>query len=116
MGAVKRDVVFKSELQLASQTSGDGLQSRPEQSVMHNQKIDLFLGRGSENTSRHINRRANFGCATGIFDLQAVESVRPVFNFPNAQIFVRVFDNFRKGRHLAEATPSKTERRMTRNA
>src|ERR1700736_7035706 len=47
MRAVERDVVFKSDFQLPTQTAGNWLQSWPQQTVMHNQKVDLlFSGLG----------------------------------------------------------------------
>src|ERR1700693_506299 len=48
MRAIERDIVFECDLQLAPQRTGDALQSRPEQSVMHNQKIDIFLRRSRQ--------------------------------------------------------------------
>src|SRR2546421_11927734 len=104
MGAVKREVVFESELQLASQTAVDRLQARPEQSVVHNQKINVFPGGSSQNTSGDINCGADFRHAPGIFDLQTVKRVWPVLDAPNAEILVRVFDNFRKRRHWRRPT------------
>jgi hypothetical protein len=43
MRAVKRDVVFKRELQLPMERIRDRAQSRPKHSMMHDQKIDIFL-------------------------------------------------------------------------
>src|SRR6266498_2519456 len=43
MRAIKRDVVFKCDPQLPAQRSSYWLQSRPEQTVMHDQKIDILF-------------------------------------------------------------------------
>ena len=51
------------------QRAGDRLQSGPEQTVVHNQEVDPFLGRGCQNARGDVNRRAHFRYPTGIFDL-----------------------------------------------
>src|SRR6266567_6958567 len=43
MCAVERDVFFKGALQLPAQRASHRLQAGPEQTVMHDQKIDIFL-------------------------------------------------------------------------
>src|SRR6266550_2124947 len=50
MRAVERDVFFKGELQLPAQRACHRLQARPEQTVMHDQKVDIFLCSLGENT------------------------------------------------------------------
>ena len=113
MRAVKRDVVFEREFQLPSQRTGHALQSRPEQTVMHDEKINILLCRGSENACRNIHRRSNFRNFAGIFDLQTVQGIRPISNLLNAQIIVRVVDNLGKCRHdpaaIVAVFVSKTE-------
>src|SRR5437773_1918057 len=55
---VERNVIFKRELQLATQRFRYRLQSGPEQAVVHDQKIDVFLRSFGKNTGRNIYRRA----------------------------------------------------------
>ena len=43
MCAVKSDIIFKGEFQLPSQAPRDRTQTRPKQSVMHDEKIDTFI-------------------------------------------------------------------------
>ena len=99
MRAVERNVVFQCELQLPMQYAGDRLQSRPEQTMMHQQKIDIFLGGLSQNARGDIHRRANFCDAAGVFGLQSIQRVWPVFDLANAQIFAGVFNYFGERRH-----------------
>src|SRR5215475_7823485 len=58
MRAVKRNVIFKCEPQLPSQRASYRLQSRPKQTVMHNQKIDVLVRGLAKHACRNINRRA----------------------------------------------------------
>ena len=43
MCTVKCDVVFKGEFQLPTQHSSHRLQTRPKQTVMHDQEIDILF-------------------------------------------------------------------------
>src|SRR5229473_471203 len=54
--------------------AGNGLQSGPEQSVMHEQKIDILLRSCRQYARRNIHRRADFRDAAGVFDLQTVSA------------------------------------------
>src|SRR6266700_4518094 len=100
MGTVNGDTVFKREFQLSMERAGNGLQSGPEQAVMHEQKIDVLLCGCGQNSRRHIHGRSDFRDAPRVFDLQTVERILPVANFPNPQVAVCVFNYFGEGRHL----------------
>src|ERR1700686_2617214 len=78
----------------------DRLQSRPEQSVVHEQKIDAFLYGFAEDARGDIYRRTDSCDAAGVFDLQSIERVWPVLDLANAQIFVGIFNYFGERRHL----------------
>src|SRR5262249_42746051 len=56
--AVERDIVFKGNLQLPAQRVSHRLQAGPEQTVMHDQKIDVCLCRLSQNARGNIDCRA----------------------------------------------------------
>ena len=99
MRAVERDVVFECEFQLPPQCVCHWAQSRPEQTVMHDQKIDIFICGFGQDARRDIHRRANFRRAAGVFDLQTVQRIVPIADFANAQVVVGVLNNFRQSRH-----------------
>jgi hypothetical protein len=67
--------------------------------VMHDQKIDLFSCGLGQDARRNIDSRTNFRHATRIFDLKAVERIRPIVDFMNAQVFVNVSSNLRNKRN-----------------
>ena len=72
--------------------AGNGLQSGPEQSVMHKQKVDILLRGRCQYARRDIHCRTDFRDAAGVFDLQTVERILPVANFPNPQVAVEIRD------------------------
>src|SRR5436853_5950107 len=96
---IEREFVLNSDFYLSAQRAPDRLQTRPKQTVMHDQKIDLSSGGCRQNSRRDIYSGTDFGDVARVFDLQAVERVWPIFDLANAQILVRVFDNLRKRRH-----------------
>ena len=49
MRAVERDIIFKGELELPAQRVSHRLQAGPEQTVMHDEKIDFFLSSFAQN-------------------------------------------------------------------
>ena len=55
MRAVERNIVFKGKVQLPAQRTCYRLQARPEQTVMHDQKIDFFLCGLSQNARGNID-------------------------------------------------------------
>src|SRR5215469_4118223 len=101
MRTVKRDVVFKGEPQLPAQRASYRLQSRPEQTMMHDHKIDVLFCSLGQNARRNINRRADARDRAGIFDLNAVKGIVPIAYLPNPQKAVRVTDNLGKRSHEA---------------
>jgi len=93
MPAVKRDVVFKCDPQLPAQGTSYWLQSWPEQTVMHHQKIDVpFCGLG-QNACRSVDDRADARDPAGIFDLQTIKRIIPIAHVANAQKAIRITDN-----------------------
>src|SRR5215471_442482 len=100
MRTVKRDVVFKCEPQLPAQRAAYRLQPRPEQPMMHDQKIDPLFGSLRQNARRNVNRCTDARDPAGIFDLKAVKRVLPIAYVANGKKAVRVTDNLGKRRHV----------------
>src|SRR5260370_12681845 len=99
--AVKGDVVFKGQFQLSVQRARHRLQTRPKQSVVHEQKIEMFFGGFLQGGCRPIDCCTDFCHAPRVFDLQTVERVFPIANFAHTQIFVCVFDDLSECWHAA---------------
>src|SRR5438094_2677684 len=101
MRAIKRDVVFKCDPKLPAQRTSYWLQSWPEQTVMHDQKIDVLFCSLDQNARRNINRRTDACDPAGIFDLKTVKRIIPIAHVANPQKVVGVTDNLGKRRHEA---------------
>jgi hypothetical protein len=90
VGAVDGEVVLERALEQAPASAGYWLEARPEESVMHNEKVYSALDGGVDRASGSIDRRSEFRDAAGILELQTVQSIRPVGDFTEAQMFVGV--------------------------
>src|SRR5215831_17768125 len=99
MCAVEDDVIFKCDPQLPAQRASYRLQPWPEQSVMHDQKIDVSLLSLGQNGRGYINRCTDTRNSAGIFNLETVKRIVPVAHFTNAQNAVRVTDNLQERCH-----------------
>src|SRR5581483_6219009 len=99
MCTVKRNVVFKGEFQLPTQHASYRLQTRPKQTVMHYQKIDILFRCVCQDACRGVNARSDFSDASGVFDLQTIECVVPIAYFTNTQKIISMVNNVRKRRH-----------------
>src|SRR2546421_11811165 len=93
MSAVECNVIFEREPQLPAQRASNRLYSRPEQPVMHNQKIDVSLLSLGQHARRNINRPADARHPAGVFDLESVKGVVPITHMANTQKAGRVTDN-----------------------
>jgi hypothetical protein len=102
MRAVEREVVVQRTFEHSPPATGDRLQSRPEQTVMHDEKIYPALDRRVERARRSIHRRANPGHRAGIFELQTIEGIRPVFDIGDTKESVAVIHQLGCGRHCAQ--------------
>ena len=101
MRAVERDIISKGELELPAQRVSHRLQAGPEQTVMHDQKIDFFLCGLCQNARGNIDRRAETRYASGIFNLQTIERIVPIADLLNAQETVGITNDLSKRRHEA---------------
>src|SRR5437762_11047517 len=101
MRAIKRDIVFKCDPQLAAQRALYWLQATPEQTVMHDQKIDFLFCSLGQNARRNINRRTDACDPAGIFDLETIKRIVPITHVANPQEAVRKTDNLVKRSHEA---------------
>ena len=104
MGAVEGQVVLQSAFQHPPPAAGDRLQSRPEQAVVNNEKIDPALDRRVDCARGSIDRRADPGDLAGISDLRALESIGPIFDLPDAKEIAAVIDQLVHGCHRVCST------------
>jgi hypothetical protein len=100
--AEEREVVPESALEHLPPAARDRLQSRPKQTVMHDEKIYPSLNRGIEGAGGSVHRSANPGHSAGVLDLQTVKSIRPVFDFSEAQKIAAIIHQLGYGGHRAQ--------------
>ncbi len=79
-GAVESQVVLESAFQHPPPATGDRLQSRPEQAVVHDEKIYPALDGRVDRPRGGIDRGADLGDRAGIFDLQPVQRIWPILD------------------------------------
>src|SRR5450432_1484854 len=101
MRTVERDVMLEGALKRPPPATGDWLQSRPEQTVMHDEKIYPALDRCVDRTRGSIDRCANLHHSAGVFDLQAVQRVRPVGDFAGPKEVIAVINQLIELWHAA---------------
>ena len=104
VGAVEGQVVLQSPFQHPSPAARDRLQSRPEQAVVDNEKIDPALDRRIDRPRGGINRGANPGDGAGISDLQPIESIGPIFDLPDAKEIATIIHQLVHGCHRVSST------------
>ena len=92
MGAVERKVMLEGALEHPPPAARNRLQARPEQTVVHDEKIDPALDRRVDRARGSIDRGANPGHSAGIFDLQTIQRIRPVGDLADPQEVVAVID------------------------
>ncbi len=85
MGAVEREIMLKSALEHPPSSARDRLQTRPEQPVVHDEKVYSAIDCRINRVRGSIDRGANFGSRAGVFDLQTIERIWPIFDLPNAK-------------------------------
>jgi hypothetical protein len=101
MGAIEGKVVGESALKHPPPAARNWSQSRPEQTVVDDEKIYPVLHRRADRTRGNIDRGANPRCRTGIFDLQTIERIRPVGDLSNSEEVVAIIDQLMELGHAA---------------
>ena len=97
--AVEREIVSQNLFEHAATPAANRLQPRPKKAVMDNEEVYAALDREIDRARRSINRRADLRDRTRVLHLETVQRIRPVLDFTNAQMLVRIGNNLRKSRH-----------------
>jgi hypothetical protein len=100
--AEKSEIVLESAFEHPPPPARDRPQPGPKQAVVHDEKIYPALDRGVEGAGGSVDGRANFRDGPGIFDLQTVERIWPVFDFSDAKEIVAIIHQLGSGRHRAQ--------------
>ena len=99
MRAVESQVVLESALQETPAAAGERLQSRPEQAVMDNEKIDPLLDRRINRPGRGIDRGPNFRHVARVPDLETIQRIRPVLDLIHPEEIATIFHYLGQDRH-----------------
>src|SRR4051794_23901177 len=90
MGAVDGEIASENLLEHPSASTADRLEPGPKESVMDDEQIHAALDRALDRPRGGIYRRADLRNRARVLHLQAVQSILPIVDFANAQMFVRV--------------------------
>ncbi len=101
MRAVEGEIVLECELENATEWTGNWLQPRPEQTVMHDEQIDPVLHRHLQRAGGGIDRRADFCHLAGVLDLETVQGVGIIFDLGQPQHLIGITNDFGKRAHPA---------------
>src|SRR4051812_22249727 len=91
MRAVESQVVLESAFQQTPAAAGERLQSRPEQTVMNDKKIDPLPDRSINRSGGSIDGGAYFRDLARVPDLDAIQRVRPVFDLIHPEEIATIF-------------------------
>ena len=92
--AVERDVVLEQWGDAPIVRTGERPQSTPEQSVVHQEQIDLLVGRHSNRGLVQVHGGAHPGHLARVRHLQAVERLGDIPHLPHVQVVVQIPSEF----------------------
>lgn len=108
VGAVNGETILDGEAQLAVAGAGDGLQTAPEETMMHEQKIGAgFHGHGDGRLAG-IHGGRDLGDFTFVFHLQAIHGIRVIPNLIDTEDTVEVLNEIGEF-HGEDITPERAE-------
>ena len=97
MRAVEGEIVLEARSSMRRRPPVIGWSPGQNKTVVDDEKIYPALDRASMVARGSIDRRADLRDRAGVFDLQAVERIRPVVDLAKAQMLIGVGDDLQRG-------------------